>query len=101
MNSAGLFRVLFLVCCLSFAGPFAGRAQPDPLPVRNDTSVIIASKIMAESRTLWIHVPEDYYTTENTYPVLYLLDGDTHFNYGARLADFLAGRDRNRIPDLI
>lgn len=73
----------------------------DQLPVRNDTAVYISSKIMGETRTLWIHVPEDYYITKNTYPVLYLLDGDSHFNYGARMADFLAGHDRNRIPEMI
>ncbi len=73
----------------------------DALPLRNDTAIYFSSKIMGEHSTLWIHVPEDYYTTTNTYPVLYLLDGDTHFNYGARMADFLAAHDRNRIPGLI
>ncbi|HTK20729.1 MAG TPA: alpha/beta hydrolase-fold protein [Mucilaginibacter sp.] len=56
---------------------------------------------MAEHRTLWIHVPPDYNATSNTYPVLYLLDGDSHFDYAARTADFLAGYDRNRIPPMI
>lgn len=73
----------------------------DPLPMRKDTAVYFTSKIMGEQRTLWIHVPDNYYTTHDTYPVLYLLDGDGHFSYGAQTADFLSGHDRNRIPNLI
>jgi len=94
-------QVLSLFLLLSLAKPLVANAQNDPLPVRNDTAVHFSSNIMAEDRTLWIHVPEDYYTTKNAYPVLYLLDGDTHFNYGARMADFLAAHDRNRIPEMI
>ncbi|MBS1522402.1 MAG: alpha/beta hydrolase [Bacteroidetes bacterium] len=81
--------------------PFTSRAQTDPLPVRNDSALYFSSKIMAEHRTLWVHVPPDYNTTPNAYPVLYLLDGDSHFDYGARTSDFLAGYDRNRIPPMI
>ncbi|MFS2185601.1 alpha/beta hydrolase-fold protein [Mucilaginibacter sp. Mucisp84] len=92
-----IFQVLGLLLCLSFET----QAQNDPLPVRNDTAINISSRIMPENRTVWIHLPADYYTTDNTYPVLYLLDGDSHFDYGARMADFLAGHDRNRIPEMI
>lgn len=56
---------------------------------------------MAETRTLWIHVPDDYYTSNNDYPVFYVLDGDSHFNYLARTTDFLSGYDRNRTPKMI
>jgi hypothetical protein len=96
------YRTVFLLCLLlSLIVPYAASGQDDPLPIRNDTAIHFSSKIMAETRTLWIHLPPDYYTTKNSYPVLYLLDGDSHFDYAARMADFLAGYDRNRIPPMI
>jgi predicted alpha/beta superfamily hydrolase len=87
---------------LAMALPTIANGQTDdPLPIHNDTAIHLASKIMGENRTLWIHLPADYFTTKNTYPVLYLLDGDSHFDYAARMTDFLAGYDRNRIPPMI
>jgi predicted alpha/beta superfamily hydrolase len=94
-------HVLTLLAFLLLIAPFIAGAQTDPLPSRNDTALYFSSKIMAENRTLWVHMPPDYNTTSNTYPVIYLLDGDSHFNYGARTVDFLAGYDRNRIPEMI
>jgi predicted alpha/beta superfamily hydrolase len=76
-------------------------AQVDSLPVRNDKAVLIHSKVMSEDRTVWIHLPADYNTTTNKYAVLYLLDGDAHFSYTAEMVNFLAGYDRDRIPDMI
>jgi len=92
---------LILLQFLLLIGSLPAGAQTDPLPGRNDTALYFSSKIMGEHRTLWVHVPPDYNTTSNTYPVLYLLDGDSHFDYGARTADFLAGYDRNRVPPMI
>ncbi len=93
--------VLALLSILSLAAPFAASGQTDPIPARNDTAFQFSSKIMAENRTLWIHVPPGYHTKNNSYPVLYLLDGDAHFGYAGPMADFLSGYDRNRIPEMI
>jgi predicted alpha/beta superfamily hydrolase len=76
-------------------------AQIDSLPPRNEQAILLHSAIMNEERTLWIHLPDDYKTTSNTYPVLYVLDGDSHFSHASVMADFLAGYDRNRIPKMI
>ncbi|MBS1528458.1 MAG: alpha/beta hydrolase, partial [Bacteroidetes bacterium] len=54
-----------------------------------------------EQRTIWVHLPPDYNTTTNTYPVLYVLDGDSHFQQASAAADFLAGYDRDRTPEMI
>jgi predicted alpha/beta superfamily hydrolase len=94
-------RISALLLVLLVVISLTANAQTDPLPIHNDTAVYANSKIMGEQRTLWIHLPADYYNTSNTYPVLYLLDGDSHFDYGARTADFLAGYDRNRAPAMI
>ncbi|QTE39659.1 alpha/beta hydrolase-fold protein [Mucilaginibacter gossypii] len=95
------YCLLLSLPSLLFFNPQVAYAQDDPLPARNDTAIHFKSKVMAETRTLWIHVPDDYYTSNNDYPVFYVLDGDSHFNYLARTTDFLSGYDRNRTPKMI
>ena len=41
----------------------------------------IESKILEETRALWISTPASYDLLEESYPVLYLLDGDTNFHH--------------------
>ncbi len=84
-----------------FAVPKPAIGQIDSLPARNERAVLIKSKVLSEDRTLWIHLPADYNTTSNTYPVLYLLDGDSHFGHASALVNFLSGYDRDRIPDMV
>lgn len=56
---------------------------------QNDNNIIIGkidsinSKVLNEKREIWIHVPDGYanYALKNEkYPVLYLLDGNSHFH---------------------
>ena len=42
------------------------------------TSTSLESKIMGENRPYMVYLPPSYEKSENTYPVIYLLDGDTH-----------------------
>lgn len=76
-------------------------AQLDPIPVNNDKAFLINSKVLNEPRSIWIHLPSDYNTTNQTYPVIYLLDGEGHFKYVSELVDYLSSYDRNRIPEII
>lgn len=54
------------------------------LPVYADNSILLGtaktlkSKIMGENRPYMVYLPPSYETSKNTYPVIYLLDGDTH-----------------------
>ena len=59
----------------------------------------IHSEILNEERKLIIYLPEDYYASENRYPVLYLLDGKTHFHHGTGAVNFLS--TYQIIPDMI
>jgi predicted alpha/beta superfamily hydrolase len=74
--------------------------QLDTPSVSNDKAILINSKVLNEQRSIWIHLPSDYYTTTRTYPVIYLLDGEGHFGYVSTLADYLSDYDRNRIPEM-
>lgn len=51
----------------------------------------IESKILGESRELLIHLPKDYQQGDQKYPVLYLLDGSSHFRHAV-----LATEELNR-----
>lgn len=77
------------------------QAQSDIIPINNDKSFLINSKILNEPRTIWIHLPSDYNSTEDSYPVLYLLDGEGHFKYVSELVNYLSSYDRNRTPEMI
>ena len=57
------------------------------------------SKVLNESRTLLISKPAGYAGSTDSYPVVYLLDGETHFHYTSGILNFLAGNDR--IPKMI
>lgn len=59
----------------------------------------IKSKILNEERDLFVSVPDNYDFSSGKYPVLYLLDGEIHFDYISGVVKFLA--DNNRIPQMI
>ena len=62
-------------------------------------TITIKSDILGENRLLMISLPSRYERTKKRYPVLYLLDGDTHFLNATAFVNFLA-RSRH-IPQMI
>ena len=58
----------------------------------------IESKHLNESREIWIKLP-DKYIPELSYPVIYLLDAESHFDIGTAVVKNLAANDR--IPEHI
>ena len=62
-------------------------------------NAVINSQILNEDRDLIIYLPDDYYSSENHYPVLYLLDGRTHFHHATGAVNFLSVY--GKIPDMI
>lgn len=64
--------------------------------------VVIASKLLNENRTVYIHYPKpDTAHPHRRYPVLYLMDGESHFDMLAQYTDYLSRWDVNVIPQLI
>ena len=62
-------------------------------------NAVINSGILNEERDFIIYLPDDYYSSEKQYPVLYLLDGRTHFHHATGAVNFLSNSDK--IPDMI
>jgi predicted alpha/beta superfamily hydrolase len=89
----GLFLILF---------PKNAMAQTiDSIPVTNQEQILIHSKAINEDRTIWIHTPPEYKTSTDSYPVLYLLDGGSHFKYVSEMVDFLSDFETNFISKMI
>ncbi|MCJ7689821.1 MAG: alpha/beta hydrolase-fold protein [Clostridiaceae bacterium] len=65
----------------------------------NGTEVTIKSKVLDEERVMSIFLPEDYDLTSRKYPVLYLLDGPTHFHHATGAVNFLS--NQGIIPQMI
>jgi predicted alpha/beta superfamily hydrolase len=61
--------------------------------------VWLSSRILNEEREIWIYTPPGYETDSLRCPVLYLLDGESHFQYVAGIVDYLSHDDR--IPPMI
>lgn len=68
-------------------------------PVVIGETLEFRSNILAEDRQLFIATPPDYDGSAEAYPVLYLLDAETHFRHASAATEFLASADR--IPELI
>ena len=68
-------------------------------PVAIGETVAIRSNVLSEERTLFVAKPAGYEVGAERYPVLYLLDGETHFRFVSGVADFLAANDR--IPEML
>jgi predicted alpha/beta superfamily hydrolase len=59
----------------------------------------VYSEIVADSFFILISVPDKYYTSEERYPVLYVLDGDIAYGMAASISRYLQIGDN--IPQLI
>jgi predicted alpha/beta superfamily hydrolase len=83
---------LFLLCGLLALGLVPGRAQPQAGGSTTRTEQL-RSRVLGEARTYSLYVPEsarDPLLARPRYPVIYVLDGETAFQYMAATAERLA-----------
>ena len=65
----------------------------------NTTTEYITSESIADSFLIFVSVPDNYYSSNKRYPVLYILDGDIAFGMAVSIARYLQIGDN--IPELI
>jgi hypothetical protein len=73
--------VVFLLLCTNVIQ--AQTTQTQPAVIAFGTRDIVNSKILNEQREIWVYVPKsasDTTYSKQRYPVVYLLDGDSHFS---------------------
>ncbi|MFT3807257.1 alpha/beta hydrolase-fold protein [Arenimonas sp.] len=86
-------RLLFLFFLLFVAVP-AWAADAPPAKHTLD------SAILGEQRTVTVHLPQSYaWAEDRRYPILYMLDGQTHAVHGIGAIAFLASQ--GQIPEMI
>jgi predicted alpha/beta superfamily hydrolase len=96
MNTMKIHRLFTPVILLALST--ASFAQNGEKFSRNQT-VNISSAILDETRHISIYLPVDYKYSKTKYPVLYLLDGETHLQHASAAVDYHSGP--GTIPDII
>ena len=85
-------RFLVLVGFLTAAA--GAPAQNAAGPVAIGERIQLESRILKESRLLMVSKPAGYDGGTERYPVLFLLDAETHFQYASGMVNFLGASDR-------
>ncbi|MDE2805153.1 MAG: alpha/beta hydrolase-fold protein [Gemmatimonadota bacterium] len=90
--------VLLLPCLIVFTPGAALAQDAEPFLSLGETREL-HSTVLGEQRQIIVGLPAGYEGGDETYPVVYLLDGPSHFHHTTGTARFLA---RNgRMPDVI
>jgi uncharacterized protein len=95
--SPALVRCGLLMAFVAWSGSSAGQNPSGSVTVGQ--AVQIQSRILKQPRSLTISKPDGYDEGTESYPVLYVLDGESNFAFTATIVHFLA--DNERIPEMI
>jgi len=76
---------------ISWTAGSAERGEPVTIGMRYS----IESKVLKETRTYVVHKPWNYDRSQDRYPVIILLDGDTNIHAVSATADFLSNTGRS------
>ena len=90
--------VLFLPCLIVFAPQESLAQDAEPFLSLGETRAL-HSNVLGEQREIIVGVPAGYEGGDETYPVVYLLDGPSHFHHTTGTARFLARNGRT--PEVI
>ncbi|SEW42885.1 hypothetical protein SAMN05428988_5423 [Chitinophaga sp. YR573] len=63
--------------------------------------ITLESKVLGENRSIYIQYPMNPTKPEAAYPVLYLLDGESHFDLVSQQCIYLSRWDVNVMPEMI
>ncbi|MDM1379199.1 alpha/beta hydrolase [Myroides marinus] len=93
-----LYAFFLLFCTLFTANSYAQEA------IEIGKSYTIKSRVLNEDRSIQIYLPTGYTDTKypnQKYPVIYLLDGESNFNYLTAYVDKLSRYPYPSIPEMI
>jgi len=93
----GMALLVLAMWCLGFAA--AARAQRLDSTIAIGHGATVWSEVLREERRLFVALPASYDSTSLRYPVLYVLDGDMHFEHVAGLVQFMSRT--GLIPEMI
>lgn len=96
-NRLSIQKLILICISISLISGLSSFAQTEQICIGE--MVNLHSKILDEDRILLVSLPDNYELSNRSYPVLYLLDGNTHFKHANAAADFLS--DYGFAPELI
>jgi len=86
---------IIVLALLSITSNAQEKVSPNVVGINH----IINSNILKKNRQIQVYLPKDYTTSNKKYPVIYLLDGQRFFLYGASLLQTYS--EFNLSPDFI
>ena len=98
-NSLLLLIMALIISEIIYSQNISSESGDAKYSLYNATAEYITSEIVADSFFILVSVPDGYYSNENRYPVLYVLDGDIAFGMAASIARYL--QIGENIPELI
>ena len=98
-NAMSSVLPLLLLCALLALIPQESVAQDDEPFLSLGEQRELYSDVLGESRKIIVGLPSGYEDSDETYPVVYLLDGPGHFHHTTGSARFLA--ESGRMPGAI
>ena len=81
-----VITVLTIILCFALSSYSGNNAET----IIGGERITIHSKVLNEDRVILISVPDNYDNTDMRFPVLYVLDGNTHFRHAVGATDYLA-----------
>jgi uncharacterized protein len=94
-----LFCMSYVLLPILLAWGVRALGQNQSNPITIGQTVEIQSAILKQPRSLTISKPDNYDDSTDRYPVLYLLDGESNFEFTAAIVHFLT--ENERIPEMI
>ena len=85
---------LLLLCCVAPSVAAQSNTEGNGARIVIGRAFSITSLALGEERPVWVHTPPGYADSNQLYPVLYLLDGQAHFQHVAGIIDFLSSVGR-------
>lgn len=98
----GNYFLRYITISLLFVVSHVNAQDTEPYKYPQSEMVTIHSKVLNEDRKIYIHCPKpDSTNLDKRFPVLYLMDGENHFELLAQYADYLSRPDVLAIPKMI
>jgi predicted alpha/beta superfamily hydrolase len=92
----------YIAISLLFVVSHVNAQNTEPYKYPQSEVVTIHSNVLNEERKIYIHCPKrDSININERFPVLYIMDGDNHFELLAQYADYLSRPDVLAIPKII
>ncbi len=93
--------ILILMGLLAAAIPGTLAAQADKQKIEIGEYRVIQSKILGETRRVWVHLPESYHRSGKRYPVVYKCDAMSIPLFAAKVSQLDSHGVKVRIPQVI